>query len=57
MSLFFIVDVVDNNDDVFNTADSNNGDDNDKDLLMIEQIQSMQWTETAQTPVILRLRT
>jgi hypothetical protein len=29
-SLFFIVDVVDINNDVFDTADSNNGDDDDK---------------------------
>ncbi len=30
MSLFFIVNVVDNNDNVFNTADSEDGDDDDK---------------------------
>jgi hypothetical protein len=29
-SLFFIVNVIDNYNDVFDTADSNNGDDNDK---------------------------
>ncbi len=30
MSLLFIVNVVDINDDIFDTADSNNGDDDDK---------------------------
>ena len=30
MSLLFIVNVIDINDDIFDTADSNNGDDDDK---------------------------
>jgi hypothetical protein len=30
MSLLFIVNVVDINDDIFDTADSNNGDEDDK---------------------------
>jgi hypothetical protein len=29
-SLFFIVDIIDDNNDVFDTADSKNGDDDDK---------------------------